>query len=145
MKKTGQIKKRNILIVDDDPLCRSFVKLTLELELKISPMVAPHAEAALAILASEPIYVLITDLKMPKMDGIELLEKVKKDFPGVEVIMMSSDFGPIAPDSIVEAGARAAFLKDQIHSEMLPLVRNLLNFRALEGVSSYSRCEETYV
>ena len=77
-----------VLIVDDE---KDFVEMfSLRLE-EIGEKVnrAYSGQECLEILAEKPIDVVILDIKMPGMDGIETLRAIKKQFPLVEVIMLT--------------------------------------------------------
>jgi DNA-binding NtrC family response regulator len=77
-----------ILIVDDE---RDFVKmLCLRLrEMGEKPAPAHSGKECLEILQKEDIDVVILDIKMPGMNGIEVLREIKKRFPLVEVILLT--------------------------------------------------------
>ncbi|OQX21749.1 MAG: two-component system response regulator [Desulfobacteraceae bacterium IS3] len=77
-----------ILLVDDE---KDFVEM-LSLRLgetgeKVTP--AYNGKECIQILEKAPIDVVILDIKMPGMDGIEVLKEIKKRFPLVEVIMLT--------------------------------------------------------
>jgi len=77
-----------ILLVDDE---KDFVEmLGLRLNEVGEKVTAAHSGIeALNILESKPIDVVILDIRMPGMDGIETLREIKKKFPIVEVIMLT--------------------------------------------------------
>src|SRR5437870_4081166 len=68
----------NVLIVDDDGEVRQCVKQMLELKLDASVIEASDGFAALEILKRIPIHTIITDIQMPKMNGLEFISHVKK-------------------------------------------------------------------
>jgi len=80
---------RHVLLVDDDPLIRDLARHVAPRSVGVSMLTASEGREALEILAREPIDVLITDLKMPGMDGFELLTRVQKEYPQVPVIVLS--------------------------------------------------------
>lgn len=82
--------KRHLLFVDDEPMVlkglqRSLRSMRHEWEI----LYAEGGEAALAMLASHPVDVVISDMRMPGMDGAQLLEAVKVRFPQVVRIILS--------------------------------------------------------
>ncbi len=96
----------NILLVDDEV---SFVEAFSErLELRnIEISKAFNGEDALrALEENKKIEVVILDVKMPGMDGIETLAEIKKKFPLVEVIMLS---GQATVESAIEGMKQGAF------------------------------------
>jgi HD-like signal output (HDOD) protein len=82
--------KQHLLFVDDEPMVlrglqRSLRKMRHEWEV----LYAEDGEAALALLASRPVDVVVTDMRMPGMDGAQLLAIVKERFPQVVRIILS--------------------------------------------------------
>ena len=80
---------RRILIVDDDPRVRSAIALLLEEE-GYQPVQVESGPAALEAVAAQEFELILSDVAMPGMDGIELLAKLRKDAPDVPVVMISA-------------------------------------------------------
>ena len=78
----------NILVVDDEKLIRSVIKDYLENE-KMIVFEAENGEEALRVFKEEKINLIILDLMMPKMDGIETLKEIRK-ISEVPVIMLTA-------------------------------------------------------
>ena len=94
-----------ILLVDDDPDLRRLV--TLRLQTAGHQVVAvEHAEAALAQMALSLPQLLISDIRLPGMDGMQLFEQVRASHPGLPVILLTAH-GSI-PDA-VDAAQRGVF------------------------------------
>ena len=83
------MNKPSVLVVDDDQLiCASTTK---QLEAAgFETASAASAAEALELLASGDWGVVLSDLRMPGMDGISLLVEIKQRFPGIEVILMTA-------------------------------------------------------
>jgi HD-like signal output (HDOD) protein len=82
--------KRHLLFVDDEPMVLKGLQRTLRsMRHEWEILYAEGGEAALALLASHPVDVVITDMRMPGMDGAQLLEAVKARFPQVVRMMLS--------------------------------------------------------
>ena len=79
----------SILVVDDEAMMRNLLQKILARE-GYQLRTADDGEAALELLAQEKIDIVISDIKMPRMDGFELLDKVKKQYPHVGVIIMTA-------------------------------------------------------
>ena len=94
-----------ILVADDEPGLREFVADALELD-GHDIAKAPDGRAAAKLLDERGFDVVITDLKMPGMDGIALLKKIRAELPEVEVIVMTAH-GTV--DTAVEAMKLGAF------------------------------------
>lgn len=86
----------NIMIVEDSkPILRNIKMLLDALTLPIHVVAtATNGEDALAAIQLEPVDLLLTDIRMPKMDGLSLIEQAKKANPNLKVILISgySDF-----------------------------------------------------
>jgi DNA-binding NtrC family response regulator len=85
---------RRILFVDDEPRLLEGLERMLRPQRKLWQMqFAIGAEKALAVLDESEIDVVVTDMRMPGMDGASLLQQVQSRFPGVVRIILSGQFG----------------------------------------------------
>jgi two-component system response regulator AtoC len=116
-----------ILVADDEQGLRAFVAEALEDDGHAVAQAGDGA-AALQLLAKETFDLLLTDLKMPRLDGMQLLRQVRAEQPELEVIVLTA-FGTV--DTAVEAMKLGAFdyLQKPIGS---PGELRLLASRALE-------------
>jgi two-component system nitrogen regulation response regulator NtrX len=120
-----------ILIVDDEKNIRDTLKEILEFE-KYQTIEASNGEQAFEVLSSEKIDVTLCDIKMPKLDGIELLEKVAEEGIDTQFIMISAH-GNI--DTAVEATKLGAFdfiQKPPDLNRLLIAVRNAIEHGSLK-------------
>jgi len=79
-----------VLFVDDEPMVLEGIRRALrDARHEWNMLFAPSAARGLELLASQPVDVVVTDMRMPGMDGHELLEAVRKDFPAVIRLMLS--------------------------------------------------------
>jgi two-component system response regulator HydG len=121
---------KNILLVDDHKPFRDSLAKILEGEgLRVFP--ANDGEEALNILRNELIHLILTDLKMPRMNGVELLQVAKTIRPEVEVILITG-YGTV--DTAVTAMKEGAY--DYIQKpfkprEILKLVRKAIEKQSL--------------
>ena len=84
--------KRQVLFVDDDPMViRGYKRSADEYSDDWDLFFATSGKAALEILAQEHVDVILTDMRMPQMDGNALLEKVSQEFPGVVRLVLSGN------------------------------------------------------
>lgn len=79
---------RRILIVDDNPNMSNLLSDMLEV-FEFSSQRAADGEEALSLLNQQDFSLIITDLRMPKMGGLELLRKVKDKYPNLPVVVIS--------------------------------------------------------
>ncbi len=80
--------ENKILLVDDEPDIREVLNLSLS-DLGYRVFEAENGDMALGIFKEVQPPIVLTDIKMPNMDGIELLQKVKRENPETEVIMIT--------------------------------------------------------
>jgi two-component system, NtrC family, response regulator AtoC len=121
--------KANILVVDDEPALRLLVTAILTDDGHMVTVAASGAEA-LQLVQHHHYQVVITDLRMPGLSGLEVLEAVRRDDPGTAVILLTA-FGSV--ESAVEAmrqGAAHYLLKPLANPDELRLaVRRVLEER----------------
>jgi DNA-binding NtrC family response regulator len=120
------MEKPPILIVEDDPRVGESIRLLLE-KRGYPILLASNGKEALHLFRQEMADLVITDLVMPKMDGMALLEALKKLRPETEVIVISAQ-GTI--EKAVQAIKMGAF--DFIEKPINPKVIALVVERALE-------------
>ncbi len=99
------MKNLNLLLVDDEERFLSTTSQLLE-NREVTTYIAANGRTALRILDDKRIDVVVLDVKMPEMDGIEVLRKIKHKYPLVEVIMLT---GHASVDSAVDGMRLGAF------------------------------------
>ena len=80
---------KKILVVDDEEDVRLFLQDFLS-ERDLTVFAAGSAEEAQSLIEGENPDIILLDIMMPGVDGLELLEKIKKDRPNVNVIMITA-------------------------------------------------------
>ncbi len=121
---------KTILVIDDEKSVRDAVKMILAYE-KYEVALAEDGTKGLSILDAEPIDAVLLDVKMPGIDGIEILQTIKLRFTDLPVIMISGH-GTI--DTAVEATKLGAFdflSKPLDRDKLLITVRNALGQKNL--------------
>ena len=124
------MKPKQILLVDDEESLRRVTQLELE-DLGFSVSTVADGQEALNLLATAPFQVVITDLKMPGMSGMDLLRRVRNDYPETAVIMITA-FGSI--EGAVEAmknGAVDYITKPIDIDELVILINRALDHQQL--------------
>lgn len=134
-----------ILVVDDESLMREFITESL-LSQGYEVDDAEHGARALEFMVNEAYDVILTDLKMPKITGIDVLKRAREKMPDAKVIIMTA-YGTV--ENAVEAMKLGAFdyiTKPFSVDEILMLVTRALEFTSLqmENRRLHSELEEVY-
>jgi DNA-binding NtrC family response regulator len=79
---------RQILVVDDEATIRSGIAQALG-KAKMTVHTAADSREALEILSSQPLGIVLLDIKLPDMDGVEILKIIRREYPEIEVIMIT--------------------------------------------------------
>ncbi len=82
------LEGKKVLVVDDNLTTRNILKRQLEIW-KLIPTLASSGVEALEQIAAAPFDLVLTDMKMPEMDGIQLAEMIKKSHPDLAIILLS--------------------------------------------------------
>nr|WP_211194671.1 sigma-54 dependent transcriptional regulator [Pyxidicoccus fallax] len=117
--------KGNVLLVDDD-LAVAKVLGALLAQAGLTVHAARDGKEALAVLARRPVDVVVSDVRMPGMDGMQLLAEVAKGWPDVPVILLTAHGTvPLAVEAM-KAGAADFVLKPFDREEILFTIRKAL-------------------
>lgn len=116
----------NLLIVDDHPLFRQGVRYSLQEEHDIKVVGdAASAEEALNFLSVTPPDVMIVDLNLPAMDGLELTRHVHRTYPSLGVVMLSMHESDEQAFNALRAGAAAYYSKEISSVQLAQVVRRV--------------------
>lgn len=121
-----------VLIVDDDEnFLHSLIDGFKSYEDQFGIMTAHNGEEAIAILDKQDIHLVLTDLKMPKMDGFALVAHLSSHHPAIPVIVMTAFGTPDMEENLKEIGAFQYIEK--------PIDFNLLVAKILNGLDGRSK------
>jgi len=126
--------KRRVMIVEDDEIFLRPLQRTLEVA-DYEVLVATSGEEAIDLLKGEDVDLMLTDRRLPGIDGVELVRKVKTEHPDVAVVVMTA-YGTIG--SAVEAvrlGAEDYLVKPFEVAEVMMVVRRAIEFQELKAAS----------
>lgn len=121
------MSKPAILIVDDEPDLLDILKFALEGE-GFRTITAARVGEALAVLRRTQVDLVLTDVRMPEGDGLQILVEAKRLNPQTAVILMTG-FADVGPTEAVAQGAAKLLLKPFEHSQLIATVRSLLGGR----------------
>jgi two-component system copper resistance phosphate regulon response regulator CusR len=127
-----------ILVVDDEPDVAESIRAVLE-HSGFEVVVANSAAAGLEAVETQEFAVVVTDIIMPKVNGLELIRNLRRNHPGLQIIAISGggSFGPLShkPDAISthafiaaarDAGAVVVLTKPFDMDDLLAAIRRHL-------------------
>lgn len=124
----------HILIVDDDPGLREGLRRCLYLQHREwTVRTAGDGVEALRVLAQYPIDAVVTDLIMPEMEGIEMIEHLRRNHPEIPLIAMSGGGRHVGPASLQIAKIMGA--QETLEKPFDPLLLARLLERMIERSS----------
>lgn len=86
----GMVVAKSVLLVDDQQIfLAALVTQLMDRSNNFSILTAGNGEEALRILESHGVGLVVTDLKMPVMDGFDLISRIKKRYPSLPIIVLS--------------------------------------------------------
>jgi two-component system, chemotaxis family, chemotaxis protein CheY len=119
-----------VLIVDDSSVMRKIVERSLR-QAGLDPMVVVEAGSgveALKVLGSQSVQLILTDINMPSMDGLEFLRQMRAQnlAAGVPVVMITTESSEDHVKQAILSGAQAyirkPFTAEQVKERVLPLL-----------------------
>jgi len=116
--------KKTILICDDEEGIRESLKLILEKDYQL--LFAKNGNEAIEVLKKNPIDAVIMDIKMPRMDGIEAMRKLKELKPAVKIMVTSGYKSVDTAREAINAGASDYVVKPFDRHEISKSVERLL-------------------
>lgn len=127
-KNVSEPKSVRVLVVDDNPDMRAFIRIVLE-RAGFETDVATDGQRALDLQREHPADVLITDIFMPEPDGLELIQQFKSRFPRARIIAISGG-GKFAREDYLlvasEIGAEAVLHKPFTSEALVKTLRDVV-------------------
>ena len=121
-----------VLVVDDEESMRRFLCILLEKE-GYDVTLAASGEEALEKLENGSFALLITDLRMPGMSGVELLEKVRVDQPNLPVVILTAYASEASAVEAMEKGAYQYIEKKAKNDEITLVLKNALSLGRIQS------------
>jgi DNA-binding NtrC family response regulator len=128
-----------ILVVDDEPNVRESFRLVLEDAYEVIDV--PDGARALEAARASQVDLVLLDIRLPEMDGIEVLERIKALDEGVEVILVTAVKTVRTAVAAMKLGAFDYVTKPFDEDELLSIVRRALHKRSLEREVTFLRGE----
>ena len=129
--------KKSILIVEDTRTVRELIRAELERG-GHDTVTAGSAEEALALLPERRFDLVLTDLILPRMDGLELLDTIRRMVPSLSIVLMSAvERSAEAAVAAIQRGASDYLIKPLKDGEALFCANRILRQRELEDQVEY--------
>lgn len=118
------MEKIRLILVDDHVVVRQGLKMVLGLEPDLEIIAeANNGQEALELVKKYNPQVVLMDLLMPVMDGVSAIRAIKKEFPEVEIVALTSVLEDRLVIDAVEAGAAGYLLKESGPAELVEAIR----------------------
>jgi len=117
-------EKLNILIVDDDTYSLILLKEYLN-SLNAKIYSATNGKEAVEICKNQPIDLVLTDILMPEMNGIDAVKFIRKNNEEIKIIVQTASVSKEKTDEIISAGADAYILKPYSETELLYVISGI--------------------
>ncbi len=119
--------QHTILVVDDSAMDRRLATGLLEKEGGYQILIATNGLEALQALKQQPVDLVLTDMQMDQMDGLELVEAVRADYPLTPVILMTALGSEEIAVRALEKGASSYVAKRRLQLDLLEIVQQVLD------------------
>jgi CheY-like chemotaxis protein/anti-sigma regulatory factor (Ser/Thr protein kinase) len=119
--------QHTILVVDDSAIDRRLASGLLEKEGGYRILLATNGKDALQALKSQPVDLVLTDMQMDEMDGLELVEAVRADYPLTPVILMTALGSEEIAVKALEKGAASYVAKRRLQQDLMEIVRQVID------------------
>ena len=115
-----------ILTVDDHPLLREGIAALVKAESDMEIVAeASDGEEAIKQFRRHRPNVTLMDIQMPNLNGIESISRIRNEFPGAKIIVLSTYSGDVQVLQAIKAGARGYIVKGHVHRELLNAIRSV--------------------
>jgi diguanylate cyclase (GGDEF)-like protein len=133
--------ENRILVVDDDPLVLDLLSVTVQ-SFGFECVKANNGHEAMDILEKERFAIVVTDMVMPEIDGMQLLKHVKRHYPESSVIVVTGYTGTFSYVDVIRAGASDFILKPFNSDELQAKINRILREREMVGELEFlSNCD----
>jgi CheY-like chemotaxis protein/anti-sigma regulatory factor (Ser/Thr protein kinase) len=116
----------SIIVVDDSAVDRLKAGKLLEQQLPCSVRYAANGKECLQLMAEQMPDLILADMQMPEMDGLELVARVKQEYPFVPVILMTAEGSEELAARALREGAASYVPKRYLAQDLVPTVRRIL-------------------
>ncbi|MBN2273376.1 MAG: response regulator [Bacteroidales bacterium] len=125
---------KHILVVDDNLMMRKLIRNLFHNDNYIIEE-ATNGVEGLEIVKQHPVDLIITDIIMPKMEGIEMIMNLRRDFPDIKIIAISGG-KPYYLYMAKKLGIDGIFTKPLNHDAFLKAVKKVIQFPGKEQIQA---------
>ena len=129
---------KKILVIDDEEDIALFIKIALS-KAGYSVTTTTDSLKAMEIFENEPFNMVITDIHMPEVNGLEILDRVTTFVPETKVIIVSAETSSRTIDSAIHNGAFRYLLKPVSVENLLKAVRTALEVKEVSQLVKKAR------
>ena len=115
-----------VLTVDDHPLLREGIRgaINAHADMKVVAEACDGEEALTSFQIHRPDVTLM-DLRLPKLNGIETIARIRKDFPSARIVVLTTYAGDVQALQALRSGASGYLLKSMLRTELIDTIRRV--------------------
>lgn len=138
----GVMENLRVLLVDDEPLLLESLEIILTFHGMKIVGTAPDGSAALAVLGKTDCDLALVDLNMKGMGGIELISRIKSEYPGIKILVLTTFYDDHNITRAIAGGADGYLLKDSGKDAILGAIgqimdgRNVIDSRVMQRLAA---------
>jgi two-component system NarL family response regulator len=119
--------RHRVLIADDHPVVRAGLAAVIVQEPDFDLVAeADNGERAVTLFREHQPDIVLMDLRMPQLGGVEAIERITTEFPGARILALTTYEGDADIRRALRAGARGYLLKDMLLSDVISAIRTVL-------------------
>ncbi|MBQ8377677.1 MAG: response regulator transcription factor [Oscillospiraceae bacterium] len=123
------MENHKVLLVDDEPLLLESLEIILTFGGMEIVGTAHNGNEALSVLENTTCDIALVDINMPEMGGIELISHLKKDYPSVKILVLTTFYDDETITKAISGGADGYLLKDSGKDAILGAVSQIMSGR----------------
>lgn len=134
---------RNVLVADDEAVVAQAIAESIRLAFRCAVDVVHEGDSALEALASKPYDLLIADMVMPGLHGLDLVARVAQDWPSVDILVSTGFPAEFPYVEVIQAGASDFIVKPYPQAELEAKVLRLFTGRRLHETAPAPSAEDS--